>query len=141
MDNPSPKVCLKCGKPLTGRADKKFCDAYCRNAFNNQQKSSDEHYMQSVNSKIRKNRRILKNLSPEGKATVRKEVLDQLGYNYLYFSSIFRSSKGHVYYLVYDYGFSPIHESGVEKALIIQKQDYMEKPSFDIWRKKGGRVK
>ena len=102
MDNLSPKICLQCGKPLTGRADKKFCDAYCRNSYNNQNKAADELYIQLVNSKIRKNRRILKSLCPEGKATLRKDVLDHMGYDYRYFTGVFRSSRT-VYYMVYDY--------------------------------------
>ena len=29
------KTCLECNEKLIGRADKKFCNDYCRNAFNN----------------------------------------------------------------------------------------------------------
>ena len=29
------KKCLSCGKLLKGRVDKKFCDDYCRNNYNN----------------------------------------------------------------------------------------------------------
>lgn len=134
MDNFSSNTCGECGKNLTGRSDKKFCDAYCRNRYNNQHKSEDEQYIQLVNTRIRKNRKILKALSPEGKATVRKEVLDQMGFDYRYFSGIFKSKL--VYYLVYDYAFAPIHDSkGVEKAVIVQRQDYMDTLSFEMWRK------
>ncbi len=135
MDNLSPKSCLQCTKPLVGRADKKFCDAYCRNSYNNQHKAADEQYIQLVNVQIRRNRRILKSLCPEGKSTVRKEVLDRMNYDYRYFSSIFKSKFG-TYYLAYDYGFSPtIDDRGVEKAIIIQRQEYMNELSFPIWRK------
>ncbi|MEQ9288712.1 MAG: hypothetical protein RIG77_17455 [Cyclobacteriaceae bacterium] len=118
-----------------GRSDKKFCDAYCRNAYNNQHKAVDEQYIQLVNSRIRHNRRILKGLSPEGKATVRKEVLDQMGYDYKYFSGIFKTKTG-LYYLVYDYAFSPLVEMGIEKALIVQRQNYMDRLTLDIWKNK-----
>ncbi|SNT37098.1 hypothetical protein SAMN05421640_3611 [Ekhidna lutea] len=135
MENLSPKQCLQCGNPLVGRADKKFCDAYCRNSYNNQHKAAEEQYIMMVNSQIRRNRRILKDLCPEGKSTVRKEVLDRLGYDYRYFSSIFKSQFG-PYYLVYDYGFSPMTDDrGIKKAIIIQRQDYMDEPSFNIWKK------
>ena len=135
MNNLSPKSCLQCEKPLVGRADKKFCDAYCRNSYNNQHKAQDEHFMQEINSRIRRNRRILKDLSPEGKATVRKEVLDKMGYDFRYFSSVFKTTDNRAYYLVYDYAFSPIFEKGVEKALIVQRQDYMDRLTLDIWKK------
>ncbi|MFK7952840.1 MAG: hypothetical protein AB8B73_08330, partial [Ekhidna sp.] len=73
-------------------------------------------------------------LSPEGKATVRKEVLDQMGFDYRYFSGLFKT-KSNLYYLIYDYAFSPIFENGVEKALIVQRQDYMDRLSLEIWKK------
>jgi len=135
MNNLSTKVCLQCGKKLSGRIDKKFCDAYCRNTYNNQNKATEEFYIQSVNSSIRKNRRILKTLSPEGKATVRKEVLDSMGYDYRFFSGIYKTKNG-LYYLVYDYAFSPVFErEGIEKALIVQRQPYMDKLTLEIWKK------
>ncbi len=127
--------CMNCHKPLSGRRDKKFCDSQCRAEYHNKNKTYGELYISSSQSITRHNRRILKTLCPEGKATVRKEILDQMGYNYGYFSGLFKT-KTNLYYLAYDYGFSPIFEKGVEKALIVQRQDYMDQPSFDIWKKK-----
>ncbi|MCF6360363.1 MAG: hypothetical protein L3J29_06335 [Cyclobacteriaceae bacterium] len=118
--------CKKCGSPLLGRIDKQFCDAYCRNAFNNNVKRTEEKEIIAINSKLRKNRRILKTLSPVGKSTVRKEVMIAMGYDFNIFSSMYRASKNNIYYLCYEYGFSPIVNSrGVEKAVIINKQSYM----------------
>lgn len=75
---------------------------------------------------MRKNRTNLKTLSRVGKSTVRKEVLDAMGYNFNIFSSMYRSSKSSIYYLCYEYGFRPfIDNKGVEKAIIINKQTYM----------------
>lgn len=119
-------LCVECGKPIQGRLDKRFCDAYCRNSHNNKVKRKDERYILEVNRSIRKNRKILKTLSPVGKSTVRKEVLDALGYDFNIFSSMYRTSKGTIYYLCYEYGFSPIVDNkGIEKAVIINHQDYM----------------
>jgi len=129
----NPNTCRNCEKPIVGRSDKRFCDAYCRNSFNNQTKATDERMIQLTNSQIRKNRRILKTLCPQGKATVRKEVLDQMGYDYRHFTSVFKTGKL-VYYLVYDYGFAPTYEGVKQKALIVQKQNYMDKLGFDLWR-------
>ncbi|MEP0365723.1 MAG: hypothetical protein ABJN36_09575 [Cyclobacteriaceae bacterium] len=126
MDNLSPKTCIKCGKPLVGRTDKRFCDAYCRNSFNNQNKASDERYILQVNSQIRRNRRILKDLCPEGKSTVRRQILRGMGYDFRFFTNIYQSSKGATYYLCYDYGLTPILDNGKEKVVIVQKQDYMD---------------
>lgn len=128
-------ICLQCGKKITGRLDKKYCDDYCRNVFNNQTKRADEKQIQKVNSIIRKNRRILKTLCPIGKATVRKEVLDAMGYDYRHFSGVYRSpAPAHqAYFICYDYAFSPIHQKNIEKALIVQKQDYYDNYLKNPW--------
>lgn len=126
--------CMNCQKPLTGRRDKKFCDSQCKAEYHNQNKTFGELYISSSQSITRHNRRILKTLSPEGKATVRKEVLDQMGYDYRYFSGLFKT-KSNLYYLVYDYAFSPVFEKGIEKALIVQRQDFMDRLTLDIWKK------
>jgi hypothetical protein len=126
--------CLECGKELKGRLGKKYCDQACKSAYHNRHKSFGEETIRNLNRIMRHNRSILRTLCPEGKATIRKEVMDQMGYDYRYFSSVYHSPNA-TYYLVYDYGFAPIYEKGTEKALIIQKQDYMDQISFDIWRK------
>ena len=122
--------CLACGKELHGRSDKKFCDSYCRNSYNNQHKHEDEKYIQQINKIIRRNRRILKTLCPEGKAIVRKTLLDKLGYKYGVFSGIYRY-QDNVYYLCYDYGFAVSIEKSIPKVIIIQQQDYMR--DFNPW--------
>ena len=126
--------CLECGKTLKGRVGKKYCDAGCKSAFHNRNKSFGEITISQTNQIIRHNRAILKTLSPQGKATVRKEVLEQMRYDFRYFSGIYKTSTN-VYYLVYDYAFAPIFEKDVEKALIVQKQDYMDQLSLQIWKK------
>jgi len=125
-------VCLQCGKPIVGRIDKKFCDAWCRNTYNNKIKRENERYILLVNHFIRKNRGILKLLCPIGKAVVRRDVFEAMGYNFRYFTNVWRS-KGAVYYMCYEYGFSPIKEGNKQKALIIQKQDYMEDYTYNPW--------
>ena len=121
------KKCQECSKTLQGRLDKRFCDAYCRNAFNNKLKRTDEKYILDINRLLRKNRRILKTLSPLGKSTVRKEVLDAMGYDFTIFSSMYRSPQGLIYYLCYDFGFSPIiDKKKIDRALIINRQVYMK---------------
>ena len=126
MDKATSVKCNKCGRPLQGRIDKRFCDAYCRNSFNNQIMGKEEQNISEVNRMLRKNRTILKTLSPVGKSTVRKEVLEAMGYNFGVFSSMYRASKNNIYYLCYEYGFRPIIDArGIEKAVIINKQNYM----------------
>lgn len=117
--------CPICGGPFTGRTDKKYCSDQCRYIANNNHKIESERPILEINKQLRKNRSILKKLCPVGKAIVRKEVLDAMGYDVTVFSSIFLTSGKQLYYICYDYAFTPIKEHGVEKALIVTKQDFM----------------
>ncbi|MEI9808189.1 MAG: hypothetical protein WDO16_10100 [Bacteroidota bacterium] len=65
------KNCLACDKPLKGRSDKKFCDDYCRNTYNNQLKSISNNNIRNINNTLTKNRRILEGLLPETEETAR----------------------------------------------------------------------
>ena len=91
-----------------------------------------EQQLLEVNRDLRKNRSILRKLCPAGKATVRHEVLVAMDYNFNLFSSIYLTSNKIVYYICYDYAFTPIFEHGVKKAVIVTKQDQMN--SWDPWR-------
>jgi hypothetical protein len=71
-------------------------------------------------------------LCPIGKVVVRKEVLVAMGYEVAVFSSLFVTSNKQVYYICYDYAFTPLLERNVEKALIVTRQDYMN--GWDPWR-------
>lgn len=126
--------CLECGKELKGRIGKKYCDVGCKSAFHNRNKTHGEIAISQTNRIVRHNRSILKTLSPQGKATVRKDVLEQMGYDFRYFSGIYKTSSN-IYYVVYDYAFAPIFEKEIEKALIVQKQDFMDELTLQIWKK------
>ena len=119
------RKCPVCGDPLVGRSDRKYCSDQCRSLENHKKKQESERPILETNRILRKNRSILKTLCPAGKASVRREVLDAMGYDVQVFSSIFLTGNKNIYYLCYDYGFTPILENGIEKALIITRQDYM----------------
>lgn len=126
-------TCQHCGEALHGRWDKRFCDDQCRNAWHNRHKRSLEKNIQLANRIMRRNRKILYTLCPTGKATVRKEILDKLKFDFRYFTTIYPTPSG-TYYFSYDYGFMPVLERGtVEKVVIVQWQDYMTKKPFDPW--------
>lgn len=137
MENFATKKCLSCGKPLTGRIDKKYCDDQCRSSYNNRSRKSHERRIMETYRRLRRNRTILKSLCPTGKATVRKETLMEMEFDFGIFTSIF-PSKGKVYYFSHEYGYMPLVENSVtegrpvQKVLIIQRQAFMEK-AFDPW--------
>ena len=124
--------CPVCNNSLAGRVDKKYCSDQCRYIANNKNKYQSERQILDTNKALRKNSSILKKLCPVGMATVRREVLDALGYDVSAFSSIFLTSKKQIYYICYDYAFTPIFDNGIEKALIVTKQDYIN--TWDPWK-------
>ena len=106
----TPKACLHCSKPLRGRSDKKFCDDYCRNNYNNQIKSTPHNYVRNINNALGKNRRILDELLPaeEEKCTINKEKLMHLGFSFKYITHIYTTKKGSSYFFCYDLGYLPL---------------------------------
>ncbi len=98
--------CLDCGELLRGRADKKFCSDHCRNSYNNRINKENNHYVRSVHSLLRRNRRILSDLYQEGKTRIHKDALFAMGYNFNFFTHVIESSSGTVCRYCYEYGYS-----------------------------------
>ncbi len=99
------KKCLECEEPIQGRSDKKFCSDMCRNAYNNKLNSDVTNHMRYVNNILRKNRRILEELNPQGKTSVHRDKLTDKGFHFDYFTSIYKNKKGDIYYYCYEYGY------------------------------------
>ena len=104
------KTCLQCNKPLRGRSDKKFCDDYCRNNYNNQLKAHSNNYVRNVNNALGKNRRILEECLSENAEIKKmpKEKLMQLGFSFKYITHIYTNKKGDTYFFCYDHGYLPL---------------------------------
>jgi hypothetical protein len=107
------KPCLLCEKPLKGRSDKKFCDDYCRAAYNNELKSAANNYIRNVNNALGKNRRILENLLPEGEATVKanRDKLIEKGFQFKYHTHQYSAKNGKTYFYCYEYGYLPLENN------------------------------
>jgi len=118
----NPKTCLHCGKPLKGRADKKYCDPSCKSAYSNARRQHREEAVLQINHILKKNWKILKRLNPEGKSTVRKSFLHSLGYNFTYFTNVYKTQKGNLYYFCYDMGITEVDKTHI---CIVNWQSYM----------------
>lgn len=105
MSDSAKKQCLECGQELFGRIDKKFCSDYCRNSYNNKLNRSTKNLIRNTNNLLRKNYRILEKLNPEQKTKTTKDNLLRKGFNFDYFTSIYTTKTGKVYYFVYDQGY------------------------------------
>ncbi|MBC7589128.1 MAG: hypothetical protein H7178_12295 [Chitinophagaceae bacterium] len=106
------KTCLACGKTLKGRIDKKFCDDYCRNNYNNTQKSKGSHsaYVRGITNALLKNRKILEELLPVEKQTINhaQDKLMQKGFIFKYHTHTYTNKNGETYYYCFDYGYRPL---------------------------------
>lgn len=118
----TPALCLACNKPVKGRTDKKFCDDYCRNNFNNQLKSGSTNLVRNINNALGKNRRILESLIPAAEETFKttKEKLLQKSFQFKYITHSYTNKKGDVYFFCYDYGYLPI---GNDWYLLVKRKE------------------
>lgn len=116
------KACLSCGKPLRGRVDKKFCDDFCRNNFNNKQNSSPTNLVRNINRILGKNRRILETLLPETEETkkVLREKLVLEGFNFKYYTHQYQTQKGVIYLFNYEYGYLILENDWI---LIVKREE------------------
>lgn len=116
------RFCLTCDKPVKGRTDKKFCDDYCRNNYNNQLNAPSSNLVRNINNALGKNRRILENLIPVHEEIVKlsKEKLLQEGFQFKYITHIYTNKKGSNYFFCYDYGYLMLEN---DCCLIVRRKD------------------
>jgi transcriptional accessory protein Tex/SPT6 len=105
--NTSEKKCHECEKPLKGRVDKKFCDDFCRNSYNNKLNSDTNGYVRNINNALRKNRRILEEALPanEEMAKITRSKMLEKGFQFKYLTHTYTNKKGNIYYFCYEYGY------------------------------------
>ena len=115
------RSCLECGIRFGGRADKKFCSDPCRVSYNNRMNSNETSYMRSVNHTLRKNRRILMELNPEGKNRVSLNRLKLKGFDFNYFTTTYRTKEGAQYFYCYEHGYLPIEG---DSFLLVVRKDF-----------------
>lgn len=104
------RICPVCGDTFTGRIDKKFCSDQCRTEFNNRGNKDVNNYMRNINSRLRRNRRILEKLNPNGKIKIPKKSLVDKGFDFAHFTSIYTTKAGTVYYFCYEQGYLPLED-------------------------------
>ena len=114
------KTCLSCQRSLHGRADKKFCNDYCRNTHNNQLNSVSNNYVRNINHSLRKNRRILQGLFASAQQITKctKPFLHSKGFAFSYFTHTQTNKKGNTYCFCYEYGYMVLKG---EKVVVVKK--------------------
>lgn len=117
------RSCQTCGETLRGRSDKKFCNDYCRNQYNNEQKASVRQHplVRNVNNALLRNRKILTNLLREEEETARipLEKMVEMGFLFRYMTETFTTRNGKTYFYCYDHGYRLLENN---RALILRKK-------------------
>lgn len=120
----SPVKCLSCGTIVKGRSDKKFCNDYCRNEYNNALKATNTNLVRNINNALSKNRRVLEALLPVGQDTakVSGEKLLANGFQFKYGTHSYTNKKNDCYYFCYDMGYLPLDNNWY--LLVKQRDEY-----------------
>lgn len=118
------RLCLDCNEELKGRSDKKFCDDQCRSNFNNRQQSENTTFMRQVNSILKRNRRILQEFNPEGKIKITRKKLLAKGFNFEFFTNIYKTQTGNTYFFCYESGYLMLDN---EEILLVRKENNVKK--------------
>ncbi|MEP6795661.1 MAG: hypothetical protein ABJB16_15130 [Saprospiraceae bacterium] len=116
------KYCKECNEQIHGRRDKQYCSDYCRVQHFNNRDVDITNFMRRVNYIIRKNRSILSGLNTKGKTKAHKERLIDAGMNFDYFTNVYRTRAGKVYYFCYDQGYVELED---DYFALVVKEDYV----------------
>lgn len=117
------KHCQECQAEYYGRSDKKFCSDICRNSFNNRLRSEENVYISKINTILKRNRRILAQINPEGKKIIQREKLLSKGFNFSYFTNLYKTNSGKEYFFCYDQGYLKVDE---DKVKVVLKGEYVD---------------
>jgi len=123
MSADQKKQCIICGDAMTGRPDKRFCSDNCRSTYHNRQNSNTNNFIRNINNILRKNRRILAALNPNGKANVHRDKLVEQGFNFRYFTNEYVTRKEVVYRFIYDQGYT---ERENDYYTLVVRQEYVQ---------------
>lgn len=113
------KTCLECGEVIKGRIDKKFCSDYCRNAFNNKVNKDSKNLIRNINNRLRKNYKIITELNTTGKTKVSRSKMFDKGFDFNFFTSLYKTKTGNTYFYIYDQGYLPLEN---ELILLIKRE-------------------
>lgn len=113
------KTCLECDREILGRSDKKFCTDSCRSAYNNKILAGPENFVRKINRKLKKNRKILELLNPDGKTKTHRDRLLKEGFDFDFFTNVYMTRDQKEYRFCYDHGYLPL---GNDFLLLVRRE-------------------
>ena len=117
------KKCIECGEPFEGRSDKKFCNHHCRIAYNNKLRTEYNKVIRKTDTTLHHNFEILRKFVVSKETKVSKLLLTRAGFNFNYFTNMYVTQKGNIYYFCYEFGYCHLGEK--DQVLIVPKGEYI----------------
>lgn len=77
--------------------------------------------MRKINRILKKNHAILEELNPEEKSTTFKGVLEKKEFNFKFYTNIYTTKTGRVYYFCYDQGYAELENN---KFILVKNEDF-----------------
>ncbi len=131
-NTPDERKCPACGRTITGRANKIYCDDNCRNNYYYKLYGNQHLLVRNVNVVLLRNRLALKSLNPYGRKTFPKQALVDKDFDFDYFTGIRKTKKGKVYYVVYDYAYA-VNENDTVDIVTFKPQSLIRRmPTADF---------
>jgi hypothetical protein len=124
LNQKQPTLCLNCSAAVKGRTDKKFCNDYCRNEYNNNLKATSTNLVRNINNALSKNRRILESLLTPGQDTgkTNQDKLIEKGFQFKYITNTYTNKNNDTYFFCYDMGYLP---TGNGWFLVVKRKEEM----------------
>jgi len=116
------KYCKECAEEIHGRKDKQYCSDYCRATNHNNRYEDQYTLIRRINKIIRRNRKILFSLNPQGVTTISKLQLIEAGFQFEYHTNISHTSSGKTYYFCYDQGYLELED---DYYALVVKEEYV----------------
>lgn len=108
--------CQECGLILIGRSDKKFCSDQCRASFHNREYSQNSESIRRVNRVLKRNRFVLGKLAEQGKFQINKKKLEEMGFNFDFYTHLRKKKDGSKVFYCYETGY--LREEGDEFRIV-----------------------
>jgi predicted nucleic acid-binding Zn ribbon protein len=124
MAEQQPRTCLECSTTVVGRTDKKFCSDACRNLYHYRQNNAPINYVRNVINTLRRNRRILEELSPDGKARVHRDKLLRKGFDFEHHTQVRSTKTGSAYVFCFEYGYMELPD---QWYLLVRRDEFLER--------------
>ncbi len=119
------RKCLYCGEPIIGRLDKKFCCDSCRNSYNYEKTHKQINTVRKINGILARNRNILEELNPNGKGFATRQQMKEKGFDFRYFTHLYKTKNGSVYFIIYDQAY--LQKEDNNDSYLLVKFDEREK--------------